>query len=214
MATPRGGLPFVYVTGLTGILAGEQQCTYASWFKAKYRYTKRPDETFNLAAWTTDHTRLLQRRAEELQAEGWRVRLENENAFRLKGDHALLAGKPDLIATRDGVVRIVDAKTGQPKNRDWHQVLIYLFAVPRVWPELRGHAFEGEVYYQTHRIPIGGHELTAERIAAIAAAIRAVAAAIEPVPVPSAAECRWCDVADCTVRIESAIAEATVAEGF
>lgn len=212
MAPPRGGLPFVYATWVTPILAGEQECVYASWFKANYRYSKRDDGTFNLAAWTADHTALLRQRCAELTADGWRVRVENENAFRLKGAVALLAGKPDLIALKDGVVRVVDIKTGQPRNRDWHQVLVYLFAVPKCWPELAGHAFEGEVRYRTHGIPIAGRELTRERVQAIADAIKAVAALEQPTPRPSAGECRFCDVGDCTARIEGGVAETAVAE--
>lgn len=212
MATPRGGLPFVYTTWITGLLAGEQECVYASWFKANYRYSKREDTSFDLAAWSADHTKLLRERVAELTADGWRVRVENENAFRLKGATALLAGKPDLVALKNGTVRVVDVKTGQPRNRDWHQVLVYLFAVPKCWPELAGYQFEGEVRYRNHGIPIAGRELTAERVQAIVDTIKAVAATTQPAPRPSAGECRWCDVGDCQARIEGGVPETAVAE--
>src|SRR4051812_20477199 len=205
MATPRDGLPFVYATWIVGILAGEQECVYAPWFKSTHKYTKRDDGTFNLAAWTADHTALLKERRDELVADGWRVRVENENAFRLKGAAALLAGKPDLIALKDGTARIVDIKTGQVRNKDWWQTLVYMFAVPKCWPELAGMAFEGEVRYRTHGIPINGRELTPERVRAIADAIKAVSAQTAPAPQPSAAECRFCDVGDCTARVKGGV---------
>lgn len=210
--SPRSGRPFVWVTWLTGLLAREQQCVFASWHKAHFRYAKLPDSTFDSAAWTADHAALVQRRAGELVDEGWRVRIENENAFRLKGQSAIVAGKMDIVALRDGVVRIVDAKTGQQKHRDFFQLLIYLFALPKCWPELADHAIEGEVCYRDHTVPIGGHELTATRIAEIAAAVKAVAAAAPPQPVPSAGECGRCDVASCTARVDSDIVETAVGD--
>lgn len=214
MATPRGGLPWIWVSWIVGLLAGEQQCEYAAWFKSHYRYEKRPDETFDTAAWTADHTALVRQRSRELVDDGWRVRLENENAFRLKGAAAILSGKPDIVAFRDGVVRIVDGKTGQQRDRDYHQVLVYLLAVPKCWPELKGHAFEGEVFYRTGPVPIGGHELTPERIAAIGDAVKRIAASVGPEPVPSPMECARCDLAGCAARIESAVTEVAVPELF
>lgn len=212
MATPRGGLPFVYTTWITGVLAGEQECVYAPWFKATHRYQKRDDGSFDVAAWTADHTALLKSRRDELVADGWRVRVENENAFRLKGAAALLAGKPDLIALKNGTARIIDIKTGQLRNRDWWQTLVYMFAVPKCWPELAGLVFEGEVRYRSHGILINSRELTPERVRAIADVIKAVSASVQPEPKPSAAECRFCDVGDCTVRVEGGVPETAVAE--
>lgn len=46
---------------------------------------------------------------------------------------AALAGQPDIIAAApDGMLTIYDAKTGVPKDSDAMQVLIYMYALPRV----------------------------------------------------------------------------------
>jgi hypothetical protein len=113
---------------------------------------------------------------------------------------------------RDGRVRVIDGKTGQLRNKDFHQVLIYLLAVPKVWPELAGHALEGEVCYSAHTVPVAIQDLSAARREAIGATVKAVAARIPPRPVPSAAECRWCDVAECSARIDTAVPEGVVSE--
>lgn len=209
----RPGLPFVWVTWIAGLLAGDTQCTYAPWVKAHYsKYEKRPD-TFDSAAWMTAHTALLERRWRQLEAEGYLCHLENVNSFRLKGAAAILAGKPDLIAVRDGVIKVVDAKTGQVRRKDYWQILLYMFALPRVWPEWATHTIEGEAYYSGQPgIPIRSSELNREKIQAIAAAIKAVADPNQPVPTPSAAECRYCDVASCAARIETEIATGAVAD--
>jgi CRISPR/Cas system-associated exonuclease Cas4 (RecB family) len=212
MPTPRGGLPFVWVSWLTGLLAGDQHCVYAASVKSHYRYTKRQDGTFNLAAWNADHSALLRRRYAELIGEGWRVHVEAENAFRLKGQCAVLAGKPDLIAFKDGIVRVIDLKTGAPRNKDWWQVLIYMFAIPRIWPELVGDHLEGEVAYNMRQIPIPARDLTPARVLEIGAMVQAVASDEPPDPRPSASECAFCDLADCTARIDTVVATATAAE--
>jgi len=212
MATARGGLPWIWCSWLLPVLSGENQCVYAPWFKSHYRYTKVADASFDRDAWTADHTALLRQRAIELEAEGWHVRLENENTFRLKGSTAIVTGKPDIVAIRGDVVRVVDAKTGQQRGRDWWQVLIYEFAIPKCFEDLARHRFEGEVCYRSGPVAVRSHELTAERIDAIVAAVKAVAATVAPTPVPSAAECGRCDLADCTARVSTPVAEALVGD--
>lgn len=212
MATLRTK-PYVWVTWLTPILAGEAQCQFATWFKAHHQYTKRVDDTFDLAKWSADHTALLERRARELEDDGWQVLLENSNAFRLHGKSATLAGKPDIVARRDGDTLVVDAKTGQPKNRDWWQVLIYLAVLPKCFA-VQTDRLRGEVCYPSHRTPVVGAELTQDRADRIWALIRKVGDGQRLACVPSANECHFCDItaADCPQRVEEAIASALVSE--
>ena len=201
--TLRSGLPYVYVTWLTPLLAGEAQCHYAAHFKARHKYTKRPS-TFDLAAWSADHTVLLQTRRAELEADGWRTAVEGINAFRLKGDTAILAGQPDIIASRTGETRVIDLKTGQQRHRDWWQVLVYLAALPKVFGYDR---LNGEVCYPTHRITVPNDALTAARADQIWTLVRRLATE-RCVPVPSATECHFCDLANCDARIEAPVAAA------
>ena len=63
---------------------------------------------------------------------------EDQNSFRLRGATAILAGKPDLIAVRNGDAVIVDAKSGRPSPHHSVQVLEYMYAVPRALPEYHG----------------------------------------------------------------------------
>lgn len=197
MTTPRGGLPFVWCTWLSGVLAGDRQCLWAPWFRSHFRFDKRPDSTFNLAAWSAEHNALVDIRRQELEAEGWTVTIENENAFRWHGKTAILAGKPDLIARRPGEFLVVDGKTGQQRNSDWWQVLIYLVALPPVFGA--GH-WRGEVLYKNqHRVAIEPEELTPERREQIFARLRTCGSSDRPAKTPSVTECRFCDItaSDC-----------------
>jgi hypothetical protein len=196
--TPRPGVPYIWVTYVSKLLAGEQQCLYASWFRSHFKYDKRPDTTFNLAAWTAEHDALVKARADGLRREGWLVTLERQNALKLYGKSAILAGQPDLVAVRDGVTLVVDGKTGQQRHSDFWQVLIYMLVLPRVREDLG--QLRGEVCYRDHRIAIEPEELTPARSEAIYALLRTIGAAERPPTTPSEKECAWCDIADCRDR--------------
>jgi hypothetical protein len=196
--TKRPGVPYVWCSWLVKALAGESQCLYQPWLKAHFKYDKRPDTTFNLAAWTAEHDALVQTRAKELRSQGWIVTLERQNALKLQGKTAILAGQPDLVAVRDGDTLVVDGKTGQQRHADWWQVLIYMLILPRVREDLVG--LRGEVCYKDHRIAVEPHELTTARAESIYALVREVAATIPLPTMPSQKECAWCDIADCQAR--------------
>ena len=60
-----------------------------------------------------NHTALLNRRRADWGIGGYSVDIEGQNSFQLRGTAATLAGKPDLIARRDGEAVSVDMKTRQ-----------------------------------------------------------------------------------------------------
>ena len=69
-----------------------------------------------------DHTALLNERKADWEERGRAVSVENQNTFRLRGQTATLAGKPDLIAARGDDVMIFDVKTsvkGGGKTYHW-----------------------------------------------------------------------------------------------
>lgn len=204
MATTSRPEPYIWVTWLTGLLAGEKQCLFAPWLKAHFRIEKLDRGEFDLEAWKIEHTDMVRTRARELEADGYRVSLEDQNAFKIRGHAGTLAGKCDLIAERGDEVRIVDAKSGQSRSADVQQVLIYMFAVPLARPGVRGKRLIGEVQYKARRVEIQPEEFTAALRQRILDTIKAVGSGPRPAATPSAAECRWCDVGpgDCRDRIE------------
>ena len=201
--TQRTGLPFVDVTWLPTLLAGELQCLYQPWLKSHFKYDKRPERTFNTAAWTQDHNQLVNQRAEVLRRAGWVVTLENQNAFRLHGQSAILAGKPDIIATRDKTMFIIDVKAGQQRNSDWWQVLIYMLVVPLVYPQ--DGIVRGEVLYRDHLILVEPESLTPARSDQVYALIRRLGTMDRPPTTPSQHDCAWCDIAECVDRFVETI---------
>ena len=200
--TQRPGAAYSWVTWLTPILAGQGQCTFQPWFKAHFKYEKVPS-TFDLAAWSADHNAMVSARATKLRAEGWAVSVENQNSFKVVGKAGVVAGKMDIVAMRGDQVRVEDGKTGQQTNKDWWQVLLYLFLFPLAFPDrAKGKTLSGAVIYKKDVIvPVTIEELTPERRSEIVDLIQAIGGE-KPEAIPSEAECRWCDItaADCPVR--------------
>ena len=108
MALPREH-PYIWATWLRRLLAGEAHFEWAGWFRAHHRDWTKPASDFDQARWTAGHTALVNGARESREALGYEVWTENQNAFRLKGWYATLAGKPDLIAVNGNDHVIIDA---------------------------------------------------------------------------------------------------------
>lgn len=203
MATARDGKPYIWVTSLAKLLGG-QQCVWKAWFAAHFKYDKFEEDAFDLVRWNRDHTRLMQARVQELEADGWTVQTEEQNAFKLEGQVGIVAGKPDIVATKPGQVLVVDGKTGKQRDADIFQVLLYLFAIPKSRPDLASLPLEGEVEYKNgERIVLTPDQLSPERMDDIVSLIKVVAGPTPPKKVPSRDECRRCNVGptDCPERV-------------
>lgn len=203
MATARTGKPYIWVTWLAKLLGG-QQCVWSAWFKAHYKYDKFEEMAADLVKWNREHNKLMAARVKELEAEGWTVMVEDQNAFKLEGEAAVVAGKPDIVATKDGQVLVVDGKTGRERESDIWQVLFYLFAIPKSRPDLKG-ALEGEVQYAKGdvRITLTPADLDEQRLQQVVSLIKTVAGSEPPPKRPSRQECKVCNIGfkDCPQRV-------------
>ena len=208
MGGARFGLPFIWVSWLCGSLSGEDHCEYSGWFRAHFTFQKA-DSLFDTVGYNTLHKELLNRRADELKADGWAVTKESQNAFKLKGSSALLAGKPDIVAVKGNAVRIVDAKTGQRRNAHWYQVVIYIMALKKLRSEFNGMKFEGELCYATgDPVMIAASEITPDVMDRIYKQVRLVAFDMPPEKVPSESECGFCPIPkeECPERLATTMA--------
>ena len=93
--------PYIWASWLTRLLTGENSCEWAVWFKAHHQdWTKVPSD-FNQAQWMLNRTSLLNEQKTQWEARGQDVYVEGQNSFRLRGQSATLAGRPDLIVVRN-----------------------------------------------------------------------------------------------------------------
>lgn len=204
MATARDQ-PYVWVTWISKLLAGEASCQWAAWFRAHHTYEKRPSD-FDVAAWTASHAELVRRHAGELGDQGYRVTVESQNAFRLRGrDGMVLAGRPDLLGVRGDEATVVDCKTGTPRTSDQLQVLVYMIVMPHTHPACRGKTMRGVVRYRADEVAIPPEKVTSELRDLFRSTMHRVGATGQPPRVPSYDECRFCDITgrDCPDRIDS-----------
>ena len=142
MSEPRVA-PYVWVTWISKLLAGDAHCAWAAWFRAHHTYDRLPSD-FDAAKWASEHTAMVREQAEALRQASFSASLEDQNAFRLQGQLGVtLGGKPDIVAWRDGEVRVVECKTGQPRHTDTIQVMIYMLVLPHAQPVWRGRAVNG-----------------------------------------------------------------------
>lgn len=207
---PRPNGNYVFPTWITKLLAGESKCAFAPWYKAHYKYEKRPDDPERaefFRTWTAKHDAIVQRRAAELKREGWTTKVEEAGEFRVRGKGGTISGKPDIVAMRGDDVLVIDAKAGRPRQSDHWQVLLYMMFLPLDWLKGFTGKIQGEVAYQDNDVFV--RPLKAEERDTIGAALRLVTGPEAPVAVPSAGDCKWCDIAQCQYRYKESEIDVT-----
>ena len=215
--TPRS-FPYIWVTWITGVLAGDDLCEWAPWFKAHYQgYPKvRNGNGALLVQWKADHADQVRQRAAELTAEGWTVYLERQNKLKVKGHTAELGGVADIVAVKlppaDDTTcpveaLIVDVKSGKERDKDVWQVFVYMRFLPKVHDVLRHFkdrlVLHGEVRYPTGAVEFSEASLTEKTRARIETTIKKLALPVVPAKMPSEDECLYCDVGPCPARVTS-----------
>ena len=86
-------------------------------------------------------------------------RHDRTQSYLLRGRHAVLAGAPELIVSRDEPTLIVIVPTGPPLRSHGTLVRIYMYALRRAPGPHRGMVLPGELVYQDRtQLPQGGVE--------------------------------------------------------
>ena len=195
--------PYLWVTWLSRLLAGEDSCEWAAWFKGHYKNYEKIRSEYQLSIWQMNHGALLNQLQDQLQSEGKAVFLESQNSFVLRGATASLGGKPDLIALSGNSGTIYDVKTGAPHVSHHIQVMVYQYAIPRALPQYKGITFDGKVVYPDHTVDIPSTAIDEAFIRNLSGLIKRVGSGAPALKVPSSKECQFCDItpADCPERV-------------
>lgn len=163
---------------------------------------------FQLAVWTAEHTQLLDEICRERSALGEGTYREDQNRFRVRRSSGLvIAGKPDLTTIDQmGNCTVYDAKTGNPKQSDIIQVMLYMMFLPYASPLYKGKNFTGCVVYKTgnrSNIPASAIDKAFQKN--ITYFLNILDSMNPPERIPSSPECQYCDItgADCPDRIEA-----------
>lgn len=217
MTKPRTE-PYVWVTWLSRLMAGDVRCQWAPWFKTHYTgYAQAPSD-FQLAAWTVEHTQLLDELVKERAKLGEGIYREVQNAFRVRRPSGLvIAGKPDLIAIdQRGHCTVYDAKTGKPRQSDIIQVMLYIMFLPYASPLYEGKDLSGcLVYKDGSRSDIPHKSIDDAFQNNVTYFLDILESTSPPIRMPHSIECRFCDItnADCPDRKEAEELDLTEYEG-
>ena len=146
---------------------------------------------------------VAQRPRAHWQNRGYVVSVEDQNAFRLQGTSATLAGKPDRIAANDEEAIIIDVKTDQENPSHAIQVMIYLY-VPKVFDRYRGVRLARQVAYPHRIVDIPADAADTVFTNTLGSLIRRFASGTPATRIPSSRECGFCDItaADCPERVD------------
>jgi hypothetical protein len=209
--------PYIWATWLTRLLVGEHCCEWGAWFKTHHEsnsWEKVPNN-FDLTAWQVMHTARVQEIRTKLEAEGHVVFIESQNGFVLRGTVAALGGKPDLIATSKGNGTIIDIKTGKPSPAHHVQVMVYMYAVPKVLKQYYGMKFNGKVVYNDYDVDIPASAVDDKFVNNLTSLIKKLASPMSPRKIANPVECGFCDITkiDCPERaIDILLPEAETAD--
>ncbi|MYC29403.1 MAG: Dna2/Cas4 domain-containing protein [Chloroflexi bacterium] len=208
MALLRSAGPYVWVSWINKLLVGEAACEWGAWFKAQHEghsWEKVPSD-FDQVQWLLKHVELLEQTRMYYERQGYMVTLDSQNSFVLRGHTATLAGKPDLVATRDNEVVVVDVKVGQTNPANTAQVMLYLYALPRAFKtRFEGTIMSGQVVYPEGPVEVPGEAVDESFVSAVGTLMRRLGNSLPPRKVPSWAECRYCSIGprDCLSRVEA-----------
>lgn len=206
---------FIWISWLAKLVAGEIQCEYSCWFKSHFSFDKLPSD-FNLVRWTIEHNQLIHKTRDELELQGYKVAIEDQNSFKVTIDGALVSAKPDIVAVKNGIPfksdgekLVIDCKTGRSNNSHQVQVLLYMMFLPHdhqllTNEHLRKLPWEGRVVYKKTVVPVPSVMVTKSLIAISKSIIGRLGRACAARKVPSERECRKCDISesDCPERLE------------
>lgn len=198
----RKGPSYFYVTWLTRLLTGEKSCHFEAWTKGHFKINEKARK-FDNAEWVIEHTKMVNDEAARLFADGWQVSVENQNKFSIVGRRsgAMVGGKPDIVARRMHEIRVLDAKSGRPKDADVAQVACYIVFLPLVW-EMSDVRIDGTVFYKDGTRTEVSYESALGWRAKIFEKLQQIAQKDAPRALPSDGDCHFCDLTkdDCEVR--------------
>ncbi len=206
MALARLSGPYIWVSWVSKLIVGESSCHWGAWFRAQHdgsSWEKVPSD-FDQVQWLIRHGELLEQTRRYYERQGYVVWVDAQNSFTLRGNTATLAGRPDLVVTRDNEVVVVDVKVGQPNASHAAQVMAYMYALPRAMKSrFRGAVFSGQIVYPDGPVDVPGSAVDDEFVAALGGLVRALGSAQPPRKVPSWNECRFCPIGarDCPERV-------------
>lgn len=123
--------PYIWVTWLAKIMAGDITCQWQSWFRSQNKEIEKQPADFDLVGWKMDHTKMLTELKGKLIKENYSPIIEQSVKYKIPNLDITVAAKPDCIIEKKDVVIIYDCKTGKERPSDQVQVMIYMYLLSK-----------------------------------------------------------------------------------
>ena len=206
MAQARATGPRISPLWLAGLLSGEVQCQWASWFRTHHEDWDRV-ETPDLPGldWQTQYTVQLNGCIRRYEEQGYTVSNGAPNAYSLSLGDAVLSGRPDVIAVKGDDCVVIDFPKGEANRSHAFQVMTHMYALPRAVERLRGMSPRGELGYWQEQVDVPAGSLDREFVENLHRQAERLASGEPLARVPSVDECWTCDIgaADCPERMKN-----------
>jgi hypothetical protein len=155
-----------------------------------------------------EHNQYLAELINERKALGEVIYKEDQNRFRVRRTSGLvIAGKPDLIAYNKATEQytVYDAKTGNQKQSDIIQVMLYCYCLPYASPIYKGKKLDGCVVYKTDRVEVPSEMIDDAFTKKAVYFLNIIESSDAPDRCPSSVECEYCDISsdDCPEKMSS-----------
>ena len=145
ITAPRRKQPFIYVTWLRNYLIGDNLCRWSIWHRIYHQYEAAKSD-FDSVHYNMEHSTFRHETQQRYIKEGYEV--IPEMPVTIYGDIAVMKGKIDLVAIREGRNLIIEVKTGKPRAADKIQLMLYIWGLPKTYSRFRGVSFDGLLVYK------------------------------------------------------------------
>jgi hypothetical protein len=184
---------YVHSVWLAKVLGLESSCLYSVHVKSTYKLPKRSN--FPESSWQEKQNELIRSYAEILRDQGYKLHVQEENAFSLKGKSGVvIGGQPAIIAIRNDDVRVYDCRATSPRNIDIALVKLYMLLLPSMHLHGIDRKPNGGLLYEGHIYTLENAAIDSTFRNSFKQVMKTIASEVPPAPTPHARECRHCDV--------------------
>jgi hypothetical protein len=165
-----------------------------------------------------EHNQYLAESIKKRKALGETTYKEDQNRFRVRRASGLvIAGKPDLITYSEatGQYTVYDVKTGNQRQSDIIQVMLYCYCLPYASPIYKGKMLDGCVVYKTDKVEVPSKMIDDAFTKKAVYFLNIIESPNAPDKCPSSIECEYCDLSsdDCPERMVSREADSVRQQG-
>lgn len=189
--------PYIWITWISGLIAGEKQCKWAAWHRTHFFFRKTPSD-FDSVGHKIKHTALRDTLLRELEVKDCEILLEQN--LKVDGRRATLSGSIDAMAWKEDKGVIFEIKSGRENAADKAQLMIYMWALKMAFKRFAHIKWDGMLIYNEKRVSVPNVEIDPRFACIMQDFITDLIQNEPPRKYPSDRDCKFCNIQDCDER--------------